>query len=230
MGKFFISGGGNEEDSKFLDEHFAKALVKKQIAYIPVAMKDNSKHTYKDCFNWIKNVFGNMPGEKIKIEMFTNISNVDLSYLKSFDAIYIGGGNTYKLLKEIRHSKFDSVLIDFVKKCGFIYGGSAGAVILGKNISLVKEENTIRYKDDKGLNLLRDLSILCHYKNSKKENLLIHDFMVDNKGGVLALPEKAGVIISGDVLEVIGSSPVYAYVSSKLPFKKVKGNLLVNKT
>jgi len=55
-------------------------------------------------------------------------------HFKTIETIYIGGGNTFKLLKELKESGFDKELLKFIKEGKPVYGGSAGALILGKNI------------------------------------------------------------------------------------------------
>jgi len=49
--------------------------------------------------------------------------------LQKYDTVYIGGGDTFKLLKLIRESGFDEKLLRYYKSGGAIYGGSAGAII-----------------------------------------------------------------------------------------------------
>lgn len=55
--------------------------------------------------------------------------------LKSFDAIWVSGGNTFCLREEMRRSGFEKI-IDEVLKSGVVYcGESAGAVAAGTSLS-----------------------------------------------------------------------------------------------
>ncbi|MEX2460688.1 MAG: Type 1 glutamine amidotransferase-like domain-containing protein [Paenibacillaceae bacterium] len=87
-----------------------------------------------------------------------NVPNEDL---KEYSSIFIGGGNTYKLLHEIRKARFDEVLNSFIDEGGIVYGGSAGAIILGKNIQTCShlDINDINIADFEGLNKFNGYSI-----------------------------------------------------------------------
>lgn len=163
------------------------------------------------------------------ITMLTNLDSIGIDYLKTFDAVYMGGGNTYKLLRRIKNSNFDSVLRTYVGKYGHIYGGSAGAIVMGKNIETVKEENTISYNQSDGINLLKDLSVICHFKNTPKEKRRIYKFINRHNSGVFALPEETGLIITGSEIEVVGRKPAYVFYKGSFPFSKVKGELIYEK-
>ena len=59
--------------------------------------------------------------------------------MANYSAIFIGGGNTFKLLKGIKDRGAFSKLKDFINNNGIIFGGSAGAIIL----CALPEEDTI---------------------------------------------------------------------------------------
>lgn len=81
------------------------------------------------------------------------------------------GGNTFKLLKEIKESKFDILLEKYLKNVGFVYGGSAGAIIFGKSIetSSHADKNIVGLTELSGLNMLNGFDVWCHY-NPKEDN------------------------------------------------------------
>ena len=192
--KLFLSAGGSQEDSKELDKEFAKE-IKGKLLYIPIAMEEE-RHSYPDCFKWLKSCFN--PLNIYDIEMWTNLKNKDL---KKYSAIYIGGGNTFKLLKELKESGFDKELLKFIKEGKPVYGGSAGALILGKNILTSHDENKVKLKDLNGLNLINENSIWAHYSN--KENEKIFNYVKTNNINVVAIPEGSGIYFNGKI-RVIG--------------------------
>jgi len=53
--------------------------------------------------------------------------------------MYIGGGDTVKLLKEVHKVSFDEYLRKIAQKGIPLYGGSAGAIILGEDIRTTPE-------------------------------------------------------------------------------------------
>lgn len=142
--------------------------------------------------------------------MWTDLNNKKETDLKQYDAIYIGGGNTYKLLKTIQETKFDKILTNFYKNGGIIYGGSAGAIICGYDIKTVSEENEINYVYNNGLNLISNSSLICHYQPNL--NNKIFKYIKKNKRQVIAIPEKSGLIIkNGNNVSVAGYEPVYLF-------------------
>ena len=189
-----LSGGGDSEQVKQLDEYFANYVGDEKVLYIPVAMY---KIPYDDCENWFRKTYA-----KYKI------SNIDVCTdlkktpnLSEYKAIFIGGGNTFKLLKEIKESNFDYALINYLKSGGFVYGGSAGAIIFGKTIETANhaDKNLVDLKDLNGINLLNGYDIWCHYneKLDKKDILKL-------KENTIILYEESGIIFDGSNFITVG--------------------------
>lgn len=207
--KIFISGGGGAEDSFLLDKRFIDSLKKKRILYIPVAM-ERDFIGFEACNEWIVSTLSRHSDDFIDVTMAVDLQNIDKNVnIDDFDGIYIGGGNTYKLLQHIYENKFNNIIISFLKKTGVIYGGSAGAIILGKSIATVSEENNKNYKYDKGLSLIGDYSIVCHYNERDDEKIL--KFIEFYQYPVVALSEKAGLMIDNDKSGVIGEGSVLIF-------------------
>ena len=201
VGTLFLGGGGGKNKSFQLDKAFADQIDKgRELIYIPIAI-NKKKHSYSNCLLWIKDIFLQFDYKKIKI--VTDISNLTENKLEQASGLYIGGGNTFKLLHEFRRENFDSKLINYYKKGGKIYGGSAGAIILGKSIktALHADSNNANIKNFRGLNLCNNFSIWCHYKSSEKENI---KKLSNEIGKIIAIPEEGGIIIKNSNIENIG--------------------------
>ena len=104
------------------------------------------------------------------MEMLTDLNK--LIKLNDYGAVFIGGGNTFKLLKKIKESGFDKKLIKYYKSGGTIYGGSAGAIILGKDINTAlmckdADVNEVKLKDISGMNLIGGYDIQCHFEDNQ---------------------------------------------------------------
>lgn len=192
--KLLLSGGGSPEQVKETDELFANYVNGNKVLYIPVAMEDIP---YEECLKWFKSVY-----EKYgitKIDMCTNLQ--DYQNLDGYKAIFIGGGNTFKLLKEIKESNFDKRLIEYLNNDGFVYGGSAGAIIFGSSIDTASyaDENNVNLEDLSGLNLLNDYRIWCHY-----DGVNGMDELMSIDGKIIALYEESGLFYDGNKLNIIG--------------------------
>ena len=100
--KILLSGGGEPEQVKPLDDYFAKSMNGGKVLYIPVAMY---KVPYNECKEWFKKTYEYC---NFDMDMCTDLSKI--KSLDEYTGVFIGGGNTFKLLKEIKESKFDKVL------------------------------------------------------------------------------------------------------------------------
>lgn len=191
-----LSGGGDAEKVKPIDSFFANRIDKEKVLiYIPVAMEE-SCFTYEECYKWFSKTYSEYGIHKI--EMWTDLQGKKLS--NEYAGVFIGGGNTYKLLKTLKDTKFDKECIKFLNNGGVIYGGSAGAIIFGKTIDSAKhaDKNKVNLTDKKGLNLLCNKDVWCHYEESDDE--LINSY--DNE--LYILYEESGIIFDGEDVKGIG--------------------------
>lgn len=120
--------------------------------------------------------------------------------------IYIGGGDTGKLLRELHSSGFEDYVRKAVRHGVPLYGGSSGAIILGENIRTAPEAKDLDVSESSGLKITHGYSIVCHYNERKKPAMrqLTQKF----SHGIIAIPEKAGGYLSGNVLTNYGTEPI----------------------
>ncbi len=196
-GIIFLSGGGDEKKSWVIDQKFVSILKTKKILYIPVALNRDFLG-FEEAYDWVVSCLSSHSKEFLEIIMNLDLNKITDEDLNHFEAVYIGGGNTYKLLYLFKISKFEIKLKKFYENGGIIYGGSAGAIVLGKNIATVEEEkkeNNGKCLFEEGLNLLNNYSIICHFNPEEKLRIeKIKNFIKKFKIPVLALPEGSGLI------------------------------------
>ena len=210
----FLSGGGDFKDSFELDAKLFSLLDNNsKILYIPVALK-RDKIGYESCYDWFSTIISGHSSKK-DIDFTMLLENDNMPDFGLYDAIYIGGGNTYRLLDYIYQKDIKKQFLDFIKNGGIVYGGSAGAIIMGKDIRIVEEENDKNYKNFMGLNLIQNKSVLCHYRENL--DLQIFTFIKQFNSQVLALPENAGLILdaSGKIIEIIGKVYIFDHQNKK---------------
>jgi len=197
-GKLFLSGGGNEKQTLKFDEEFLRGI--KKILYVPIAWKDDD---FESCRKWFTNAM--RQHKKVDIDMLTDLTK--LPNLEHYDAVYIGGGNTFKLLKSIKESGFDRKLFEYYNNGGTVYGGSAGAIIWGRDIDIALicddvDSNDVNLKDTKGFNEIKGYDIQCHYNNSQLEEH--KEFIKKTKRKVVAIPEESALLVENGEYKVIG--------------------------
>ena len=204
--KIFLGGGGDEEQARAIDDLYGETVGNgANVLYIPIAWSNPEQ--FASCLSWFKNAYARFD---FKIEMLTVLNNVSFDYLDKFDSIYIGGGNTFSLLKTIKETNFIKPLQEFIDAGKAVYGGSAGAIILGKDISTAfigncTDENLDEVTDFSGLDVASGYAVKVHYEDERE---IVEKFSIENNASVLNIPETGGVYIEGDSLTLVGDATI----------------------
>ena len=207
-GKIALAGGGSEKDSRRIDEAFASWIEPNgKILYLPLALRD--VRPFNECLKWFRSAF--LPLNVTNIEMWTDLSEHQGDEVFEFAAVYIGGGNTYSLLAQVLESGFDHILSEYVAQGGIIYGGSAGAALLGKDIRTVShmDINNMGLIETRGLNLAKSYAVWVHYQPQDDE--LIYEYQGKYNQYVLAISERSGVIVDSSGMNSIGFESAYRF-------------------
>ena len=221
--KLFLNGGGCGKQTILTYKEMNKIIDhNKPVLYVPLAM-DESDHPYDSCYEWIKEEISSIDIPNIEmVRSFEELANQDFN---KYSLIYIGGGNTYKLLNGIKTTHTYDKLKEYIKNDGIVYGSSAGAVIFGKDINIIEvvDNNDIGIKDTSGFDYLNGISLFVHYTNyrskySEEENKNLMkkytDFIVDytkKNEKVIAFPEEDTVFFDGKNISVIGELAYYTF-------------------
>ncbi len=105
----------------------------KKILYVPFAWPDP---TFSGCLKFMTDELSDI--DKAGIEMVKTPEELMGKDFCEYACLYIGGGNTYKLLDCLKKSgAFEKIRRYLLEDDGIVYGGSAGAIIFGKDL----EEN-----------------------------------------------------------------------------------------
>ena len=213
--KLFLCGGGDGEQVRDAYIKF-NAIIdhNKPLLYIPLAMES---FKYDSCYEWITKELKFM---NIKIKMVNSF--IELSSLNLFDycAIFIGGGNTFRLLDGLKKSGSFEQIKNYIMNDGIIFGGSAGSIIFGYDLDacMLDDSNDVGLTDCMGFNILNNISILCHFTNRDKSyDKKNNDYLLENSINrrFLALPEEDTLFINNNEIEVIGSKDFYLFDNNK---------------
>ena len=212
--RLILAGGGEGKDSKPLDKLLLSLIQPKKILYVPLARK---KQSFPKCKEWFSSTFANL-----NFDMLTNTKKKNLS---QYGGMYIGGGNTFHLLSQLRKTELKTIIDYFLENNKPIYGGSAGAIIFGKDIrtaALGKDSdiNEVKLRNFSGLNLAKGYAIQCHYEPNQDSEL--KRFSKQTKLEVIALSERSGILVENKTIHAIGYDPVYVF--SRMGKKKYKSN------
>ncbi len=221
--KLILCGGGSGEQNYYANKKLNEIIEhNKPLLYVPLAM-DESDHPYDSCYEWINEELAQV--QLSGIDMVRSFEELVQKDYDNYCALFIGGGNTYKLLKGIKDSGAFEKIKEFINNGGIVIGGSAGAVIFGCDIDIIStmDPNDVALIDTKGFNVMNGVSIFPHYTNTKsklseEENLArlnnftnaIKHFSITN-GDVIAIPEEDAIFVNNGELEILGNRPFFFF-------------------
>ena len=221
--KLFLNGGGCKTQTILTYKEINKMINhNKPVLYVPLAM-DEMDHPYNSCYEWIKEEISSIDIPNIEmVRTFEEFADKDFN---EYSLIYIGGGNTYKLLNGIKTTDIYDKLKVYIENDGMVYGSSAGAVIFGKDINIIEvmDNNDVGIKDTSGFDYLNGISLFVHYTNyrskySEEENKKLTkkytDFIVNytkKNEKVIAFPEEDTIFFDGKNIKLIGELAYYIF-------------------
>ena len=214
--KLILCGGGAGEQVTESYKLFTDIVGKQKIMYIPFAWNNGP---YESCLDWFT---GEMkPFGITDIDLVTAPEQITKERLSKVKGIFIGGGNTYKLLKMLKESEaFENLKQFALRKDTIVMDGSAGALIWGKSIDSCKDDglgiksicdqNIVGLKDTSGFDLINGYSLLVHYK--KKEEQIPATMQrvkrLLNEGyKLVCIPEETSLFVEDGKFSVVGSKP-----------------------
>lgn len=133
--------------------------------------------------------------------------------LSEYGATWVMGGNSFVLVRAMKYSGFDKLIVPLVQNNSIVYAGfSAGSVAATKTlkgIELVDDPQQIppTYSDEivwDGLGLV-DFSIAPHYKSDHPESARIDgvvSYFEKNQMSFKAIRDGQAIVISGDQIEI----------------------------
>ena len=128
--------------------------------------------------------------------------------LKDKQAIFMQGGNTYYLLKQINTTGFAKVL-DKLLEQGIIYAGtSAGTYVMCPNIEMNLWKDADKF-DKHGLTDLTAMGkipfqIVCHYDRcSEEDKTNVQEKIKQSKYDVKILEDGQAILVDGDKISLI---------------------------
>lgn len=219
----FLCGGGSGKQTIEATRRFSDVIDHtKPLLYVPLAME---RELYPSCLEWIKEEMREV--NITNIEMVTSAGEIVRKELMDYSAIFIGGGNTFKLLYELKTSGAFERIKYYIEQDGVVFGGSAGAIIFGESLEscALDDVNHVGLRDIAGFNVLDGVSLLCHYTNRTEEkDRKSTEYLTElsKRLKVIALPEEDTLFINGDKIEVIGTRPYYYFENGSREERQTK--------
>src|SRR6478609_6244838 len=191
-GRAYLGGGGSEQDEANLwDAAFASGA---HVVVWPVAHPAAADREATGC--WIVGALRRRGSFTVDVWMErAGRTALDLAHVLRADGLF-------------------TLLSSFLGRGGGVYGGSAGAVLMGADIGIasIADSNDVGLRETCGLDLVGGLDVLPHYTRGHHGVARAHHR--HSGRGVLCLPEPSGVVIAGGKARNVGPAAVHVVTSS----------------
>jgi len=214
MKKIIAIGGGEIGRPGFpiettkIDKEIIKLTNKKspRLLFLPTASGDSESY-----FQTVEKYFGKKLKCKVNV-LYLSKTNLSKSQVRdtilSSDIIYVGGGNTLKMIKVWKKLGIDKILKEAYEKGIVLSGLSAGAICwfkYGNSDSLKMNDSKAPLIKVSGLNLIS--ALFCpHYDFEKYRRRELKKMMLKNSGIAIAIDNCCAIEIIDDILYRIISS------------------------
>jgi dipeptidase E len=191
----------------------------KRVAFIPFALADRDGYTAT-----VRERFGRMAFDVVQVK-----SAADLHA----DAIFVGGGNTFRLLKAL----YDMNLLDAIRERvsdGTLYmGSSAGSVITAPTIRTTNDMPIVQPPSFDSLHFV-PYQINGHYLDTdatsthqgETRELRLAEYLEENTAPVIGIREGTMLRVNDVITTVTGSKPARIFRRGETPFDVPPGTHL----
>lgn len=215
-----IGRGNTLYETKEIDEEIIKMTNKENPNFLFIGLASSYSDSYYDT---IKKIYKDLGCNTSYLKKKNIINNPDITKNKilNADIIYIGGGDSIKLINEIKEYKIDTLLEEALNKKTVLVGISAGAILLSKegfSDSLILRGESDKYSFLEGLNLV-NINICPHYSLEKSIQL---KEQINNRE-IYCLENSTALKIEDDSITIIKANPNNnIYLISKTKEEKLK--------
>jgi cyanophycinase len=133
--------------------------------------------------------------------------------IREADGVWLSGGNAGRLADAYLGTRVETELRALLQRGGVIGGNSAGAIIMGAFIVRGRPDKPVLMAQGRtrGFGFLPGVAVNPHLISQKRENELVT--VVDAHPELLGIgiPDSAGIVARGDVLEPIGEGRIAIY-------------------
>lgn len=209
MKKLVLIGGGDvgrgntNYETALIDKEIVKMTNKETPNFLFIGLASSFSDSYYDT---MKKVYQSLGCQTVYLKKKNIINNRDIVETKidNADIIYFCGGDTIKLVEDLKNYGLVELLQKVYSKGTVLAGMSAGAIMLAKegySDSLKLRDEADKYTFVEGLNFI-DITICPHYSDSPKKEELKRDLLNTNKK-VYALDNKTALKIIDDEISYL---------------------------
>jgi dipeptidase E len=209
----------------WISEHFnASAETPKRILFVPYALKDHDGYVKKAA-----DALAPLGMEVISAHQ----SPDPKALLNQVDGVFVGGGNTFRLLDELQRSGLDKAIAERVRKGMPYMGASAGTNVAGPTIRTTNDMPIVQPQSFDAMGLV-PFQINPHYVEGKfhyeeygrivpysgeSRTDRIKEFHEENATPVLGLREGSALRVIDSEIALLGVKPAVLFEQGKAPIE-----------
>ncbi len=213
MKKLVLIGGGEigKGQTSYETENIDKEIVKMSEKEHPNLLFIGLASSYSDSYyDLIKKIYKNLGCECAYLKKKNVINNPDIvkNKILNADIIYIGGGDTIKLMEVVKEYEIDKLLKEAYEKGTVLAGISAGGILLSKegysdSLILRGESNNYTFIDGLGFT---NISFCPHYNADEKKKICLFNDLENSSKEVFGAENCSAIKIIDDKISVIKSN------------------------
>ena len=210
MKKLMLIGGGETGrgtttyETKEIDEEVVKMTEKENPIFLFIGLASSHSDSYYDTMKKIYKELG-CTTEYLKKKNIINNPDIVKDKISRADIIYICGGDTVKLITDIKEYEIDKLLKEAYNRGCVMAGMSAGAIMLsreGFSDSLIFRGESDKHEFIKGFKFI-DISICPHFHSNPVKDKELLDSIKEKS--VYGLENGTALKIIDDKIEYIKS-------------------------
>ena len=209
MTKLVLIGGGDvgrgntSYETELIDKEIVKMTDKETPNFLFIGLASSFSDSYYDT---MKKIYQELGCQTVYLKKKNIINNRDIveSKINNADIIYFCGGDTIKLINDLKEYNLVSLLKEVYLKGTILVGMSAGAIMLAKegySDSLKLRDESDKYTFVEGLGFI-DIAICPHYNELSKKKELKEDLLNTSKK-VYALENRTALKIIDDEISYL---------------------------
>ena len=229
MKKLMLIGGGDTGrgnttyNTKEIDEEIVKMTEKENPNFLFIGLASSHSDSYYDTMKKIYKELGCTPVYLKKSNILNNPDIVETK-IKDADIIYICGGDSVKLINDIKEYKIDKLLFDAYNNGAVLAGMSAGAILLsnkGFSDSLIARGESDKYEFLKGLNFI-DINFCPHYNTDSKKTTDLEEYLNKEDIEVYCLENCTALkVIDGNISVIKSDKKAKVYLKNNKKEKEL---------
>lgn len=200
MSVFLAGGGSARQEAQVWGEAFAGVG---SVLYWPFALPH---HQVPAAESWFRDSMREL-GITAQVDTWTGLRAHEPAELDAYDLLFVGGGRTSRLAREVLDHGFGHAVRTYVRSGGRYYGGSAGAILACERVTVAAlVEDDAASHGMTGLGLLTGWSVLPH---GDKVPPCTPAAVCEAVGAdLLVLSEASGVVLEDGAMRAIGPDSV----------------------